>query len=409
MKKIFIFCALSLYLLQISPYTLSQWITYCTRLQALSKIDKKPPSYWLLTEEFFEALRGPFTNTMFEELADPELWLENKTKFPPTDPFVQKHVVQADQKISFIGDLHGDMEALLTILKCMKDIKLLTDKYEVTDSVTVVFLGDYVGRGRDSIEILYTLMLLKIANPKSVFILRGNHEECCTQSNDGFIDECDDKGYDPYDIVKLINLLPCALYLGIKSQYSTRPRFIQCCHGGIASRFNLNPFLSDKRKFLNKNIPQDTMHNLLWNDFILDENLNYPFCKTRITLKSERGNCFEHNDAQTKNYAKRQGIEFFFRGHQHGTMAPILKETGGLVSMWSRVVNTVISSGRLYGGESATFVLFFANEIMDEWNIHVHRIKYCGIPPAAPTQSASPELTPVIPELTTLRFRCNIL
>jgi len=71
-----------------------------------------------------------------------------------------------------IGDLHGDFESLRLILQESN----FTKKMEETDEAALVFLGDYGDRGDKPAEVYYTILKLKLAFPKQVILLRGNHE-----------------------------------------------------------------------------------------------------------------------------------------------------------------------------------------------------------------------------------------
>lgn len=78
------------------------------------------------------------------------------------------------QPLMVVGDLHGDLlslEVCLTKFKEFAELELAKGK-----KANLLFLGDYVDRGPNSIEIIKILAKLKRAYPKRIFLLRGNHE-----------------------------------------------------------------------------------------------------------------------------------------------------------------------------------------------------------------------------------------
>ncbi len=71
-------------------------------------------------------------------------------------------------RLILVGDLHGDLQSLATILK---GSKFLDDPAGM-----IVFLGDYGDRGAESVEIYHVVLSLKAKFPERVILMRGNHE-----------------------------------------------------------------------------------------------------------------------------------------------------------------------------------------------------------------------------------------
>ncbi|OFZ46459.1 MAG: hypothetical protein A2381_01995 [Bdellovibrionales bacterium RIFOXYB1_FULL_37_110] len=68
-------------------------------------------------------------------------------------------------KLFAIGDIHG----------CNKELELLLTRLPFKDSDTILFLGDYIDRGKDSKGVVNTI--LNLAKKYNVITLMGNHEQ----------------------------------------------------------------------------------------------------------------------------------------------------------------------------------------------------------------------------------------
>lgn len=89
--------------------------------------------------------------------------------------FIDEKIAYLPQKGTafFIGDLHGDFEALVSIVKQARFFEAM----KAGEKVFLVFLGDYGDRGKKIIETIYGILTLKTSYPKNVILLKGNHEE----------------------------------------------------------------------------------------------------------------------------------------------------------------------------------------------------------------------------------------
>jgi protein phosphatase len=74
-------------------------------------------------------------------------------------------------RLLIVGDLHGDVCAMSSVIALAESEKLFTNPRN-----KLVFLGDYVDRGSDSVGVLQRVCQLKHRHPDSVVLMRGNHE-----------------------------------------------------------------------------------------------------------------------------------------------------------------------------------------------------------------------------------------
>ena len=240
---------------QSSAYpSFADWQSACTKLPAnrvllgqaaTTKLETALPDFEEVAKALlaaFESIKtgsmNPSTNWVGGKPKDTEFFNTNRAYFlqPPIpfQPFAQKLQVPSGSEVIFHGDFHGDIHSFIAMLDSLNQAGTLDGFSLAKPNSYMVFLGDYTDRGNYGIEVLYTLLRLKLANPEHVFMARGNHEDVQIISSYGFLAECQKKyatKFKPALIGRLYDFFPVVIYVGSGSD------FIQCNHGGMEPGF----------------------------------------------------------------------------------------------------------------------------------------------------------------------------
>ena len=201
----------------------------------------------------------------------------------------QKMLVELEAPLHVCGDIHGQYYDLLRIF----------EHCGYPGEYNYLFLGDYVDRGKQSLETVCLLLAYKIKYPTKVTLLRGNHESSVTNRIYGFYDECKRR----YNVriwrsfTDLFNYLPVAAIIDDK---------ILCMHGG------LSPELKNLQNIENISRPTDIpdtglLCDLLWSD---------PDKEVLEYDENDRGVSVIFGEKIVEEYKKKNDLDLIIRAHQ---------------------------------------------------------------------------------------------
>jgi len=201
----------------------------------------------------------------------------------------QPILLELEAPIKICGDIHGQYFDLLRLF----------EYGGFPPESNYLFLGDYVDRGKHSLETICHLLAYKIKYPENFFILRGNHECASINRIYGFYDECKRR----YNIklwktfTDCFNCLPIAAIIDEK---------IFCMHGGLSP--DLKTMEQIRRIIRPTDVPdKGLLCDLLWSD---------PNKDIQGWEVNDRGVSFVFGPDVVSAFLKRQDLDLICRAHQ---------------------------------------------------------------------------------------------
>ena len=275
-----------------------------------------------------------------------------------TDPAAGGAAGNPAQQITVCGDVHGQFYDLLHVFE-RNGWPSASNPY--------LFNGDFVDRGSFSVEVIVLLLAFRVADPRSMYLARGNHETRAMNRLYGFEGEVRAK-YDARMVecyAELFCSLPIAHVLG---------RTVFVCHGGLADRDGVT--LADLRAVDRKREPPEggLLCDTLWSD-PHDGDGRQP---------SKRGTGCQFGRDVTKRFLEENKLSLVVRSHE-------VKEEGFEVTHDGYCV-TVFSAPNYCDqlGNKGAWVVFKSEDGMAP---HFSQFEAQPHPPVRAMQFANPMLS----------------
>lgn len=252
----------------------------------------------------------------------------------------------------FIGDIHSDITSFRAILNSCNFFNIMTK----AKNIRLIFLGDYVDRGKSHLETIELVLLLKYLFPNNIYLLKGNHDGGYIDANDEVVlcvgkqESVGEVGYFLYhafnlaknnpsfsketvhNYSKLFNSLCNIALLGLKDIN------IIGVHGGIPRpkmnniEFTYFSYIKSLSDFADESIVDELnktiFHNMLWSD-----------PKEIVNEKSFITGRFNFSKEHFNEFMNILGMDYLIRGHE--------AVENGVRQFFDERLYTIFSSGKI--------------------------------------------------------------
>ncbi|MFR1708570.1 MAG: metallophosphoesterase family protein [Clostridium sp.] len=226
----------------------------------------------------------------------------------------------------FIGDIHSDDFIIKRILnKCN-----FFEKIVKGEKIRLVFLGDYVDRGKEHLKTIEKIMILKYIFPGNIYLLKGNHDGGFIENNnvklcigkpvedkdeDYFILFLDiltknNKSFSRNMITRYLDLFNS---MAIISIIMIKEEVILGVHGGLPRPKRMgqkayeyiNAIYDLTNESIQDNIGKTIVQNILWSDPL----------RYGKELRENSGR-FRFKEDEFYEFCSMFGIDILIRGHE---------------------------------------------------------------------------------------------
>lgn len=206
------------------------------------------------------------------------------------DIFIKQPILlELEAPIKIVGDIHGQYYDLLRLF----------EYGGFPPEANYLFLGDYVDRGKQSLETICLLMAYKIKYPENFFILRGNHECASINRIYGFYDECKRR----YNIRLWKTFTDCFNCMPICAVIDEK---IFCTHGGLSPE--LKSWDQIRQIVRPTDVPDSgLLCDLLWSD---------PDKDISGWGENDRGVSYTFGPDIVGKFLQKQDLDLICRAHQ---------------------------------------------------------------------------------------------
>merc|ERR1712091_233624 len=201
----------------------------------------------------------------------------------------QPSFLELEAPLKICGDIHGQFHDLLRLF----------EYGGFPPESNYLFLGDYVDRGKQSLETITLMFAYKAKYPENFFQLRGNHECASITRIYGFYDECK-RRYNIKTWKQFCDAFNCMPVCGLIDEK------IICMHGGLSPEINS---MDQVRRLVRPTDVPDTglICDLLWAD---------PDKDIAGWAENDRGVSFIFGPDVVTSFLQKMDMDLVCRAHQ---------------------------------------------------------------------------------------------